>query len=86
MSRMPRLQILRRLVDRLKRLGCRRVPAGSGAGRRRRRGGDGGWRPFPGDADGGASVREPRRPVPAPPTASAAAEPPQEQHLDLSER
>jgi len=82
---MPRPQILRRLVDRLKRLGRRRVPAGSRAGRRRRDG-DGPWRPFPGDADGGASVREPRRPVPAPPTASAAAEPPQEQHLDLSER
>lgn len=59
-------RFLRRLTRRL-----RRVPAGGrGRGGWRGRGGGRGWY----DDDGGASVREPRRPKPQP-TAGAAALP-----------
>lgn len=38
----------------------------------------------PDDLDGGAGVREPRRPAPPAPTGALAMEEPTEQHLDLT--
>jgi hypothetical protein len=50
----------------------------------RQRGGWFGEPPFPDEPEGGAGVREPRRPLPTMPTQSMALDPPVLDQLDLS--